>query len=180
VLRSFSKAQRVQTTTLLRIPVPNAQVPSPIPETAIRKQRRGPASGGRRLSAGTNHWHRPPSGSQIRTPISVTQRRARQHNLQEASRVSTRKARRAHPRRWSQTTRCCASARRSVWINKPPEKPKPNPGANPSARQPENRPPRSDTFLKKSPPQHQFKDRCNFKDRLDPRGRIGNLHQQGK
>ncbi|APD48734.1 IS3 family transposase [Synechococcus sp. SynAce01] len=76
-----------------------------------------------------NHWHRH-SGIKFVTP--------HQRHSGAASTICKKradiyeKARRAHPRRWSQTTRCWRQPE-EVWINKPPEKPKPT-LALPSAR----------------------------------------------
>jgi len=117
--------QGFQTTTPLRESLSERQVPSRLPETAIRKQSRGLASGWRVFCRLVQHWHRH-KRHQIRHAPFQAYSGAASTICKEASRYLTRRP--VGPSaRGSQTTRCLARQPAKCGSTKPPGKAKNRP-----------------------------------------------------
>ena len=119
VLWSFSRL-RVPTTIPTQKPCPHGQVPARPPEPAVCHNEEA-CEWVAAFVDWYNHQHRH-SGIKFVTPhqrhsgtaTAICQQRADVYE----------KARQAHPRRWSRSTRCWRQPE-DVWINKPPEEPDP-------------------------------------------------------
>ncbi len=114
------QAKGLQRQHLLRVPVPNGQIPARQSRPAIRQQRRG-----MRVGSGVCRLVQPPAPPSGIKFVPPHQRHSGAAKDICQQRVEVyEKARRANPTCWGRNTRCWHQTE-EVWINKPPEEPKP-------------------------------------------------------